>query len=190
MGARRGGESDTSRETTRSAEASEAKKRATSCAFCRARKNSRPGPKDRERGRARAGQPPAEPDHRSGKNVRSSPPSARKNVIVLSGAEDLSAQPTAGRPKAGRPEAARGAGDKRWQRAGRNRRRRELTVERSKRHQLSRSTRLHSRRAEGPAGMGGRMRCPLGGKGGRDDSRAWPSKVSRAGDHRSGCVRE
>jgi hypothetical protein len=37
-------------------------------------------------------------------------------------------------------------------------------VERSKRHQLSRSTRLHSRRAEGPAGMGGRMRCPLGGK--------------------------
>ena len=31
-------------------------------------KNSRPGPKDRERGRARAGQPPAEPD--SGSSVR------------------------------------------------------------------------------------------------------------------------
>jgi hypothetical protein len=35
-----------------------------------------------KRGGVWAGQPPAGPDHRSGKNVRSSPPSARKNVIV------------------------------------------------------------------------------------------------------------
>jgi hypothetical protein len=32
-------------------------------------------------------------------------------MAVLSGAEDISAQPTAGRPKAGRPEAARVAQD-------------------------------------------------------------------------------
>ncbi len=41
------------------------------------------------------------------------------NDSVLSGAADLSAQPTAGRPKAGRPEAARGAGDRGWQSDGR-----------------------------------------------------------------------
>jgi hypothetical protein len=36
-----------------------------------------------KRGGARAGQPTAEQDHRSGNNVRSSPPSARENVIDL-----------------------------------------------------------------------------------------------------------
>jgi len=58
-------------------------------------------------GRPMDGQPTAEPNHRHRKERRSSPPSARKNGYVLSGAEDISAQPTAGRPKAGRPEAAR-----------------------------------------------------------------------------------
>jgi hypothetical protein len=56
--------------------------------FCaRAKKSKvckRPGSKDKKRGGTWAGQPPAEPDHRSGKNVSSSPPSARKNIIVLS----------------------------------------------------------------------------------------------------------
>jgi hypothetical protein len=90
MGARRGGESDTSRETSADSEASEAKNEQQAALFVGREKNSRPGPKDRERGRARAGQPPAEPDPRSGKNVPSSPPSARKNVIDLAAALDQS----------------------------------------------------------------------------------------------------
>jgi hypothetical protein len=64
---------------------------------------SRPGQKDR--GGAWAGQPPAEPDHRSGKNIRSSPHLARKYSIILSGAEDPSAEPTV-EPTAGRRRRA------------------------------------------------------------------------------------
>ncbi len=70
------------------------------------------GAEGQKEGGARAGQPPAEPDHRSGKNVRSSPPSARKNVIVLSGAasEDIRLSRLAGRrPAEGRRPAGGGA---------------------------------------------------------------------------------
>jgi hypothetical protein len=101
MGAHRGGKSSTGHNM--SAEASEAKNKPQEACLCRRERKkekcqcSRPVPKDKKKGGAWAGQPPAEPDHRSGKNVRSSPPSARKIVIVLSGAEDPSAQPEVAR---------------------------------------------------------------------------------------------
>jgi hypothetical protein len=62
--------------------------------------------KEMQTGRPMDCQPTAE-SSASRKNSVFPLPSARKNSYVLSGAEDILAQPTAGRPKAGRPEAAR-----------------------------------------------------------------------------------
>ena len=83
---------------------------------------------------------------------------------VLSGAEDISAQPTAGRPKAGRPEAARGAQDGKGDRRQISTGRRKQTVSNQDRHQLSRFDRQQAYARSRPRREEQRA-VPLGARG-------------------------
>ena len=99
-----------------------------------------------------------------------------------------SAQPTAGRPKAGRPEAARGAGDRGWQSDGR------IDVGGADCGEIgAASTEPVDKAAQqtrrGPGRDGRAHALSPRGQGGRDDSRAGPSKVSRAGERRARSAR-